>query len=43
VWVAVRSSLRNVLESVTLADVASGKLPPHVIALTTERDAWQPR
>ena len=27
VWVAVRASLRGVLESVTLADVASGELP----------------
>ena len=27
VWVAVRASLRNVLESVTLADIVSGTLP----------------
>src|SRR6185312_3070637 len=30
VWVAVRASLRNVLERVTLADVASKRLPPSV-------------
>ena len=30
VWVAVRASLRSVLEKVTLTDVISGKLPPHV-------------
>src|SRR3954470_12730599 len=27
VWVALRASLRSVLEGVTLADIASGKLP----------------
>ena len=30
VWVAVRASLRSVLEKITLTDVISGKLPPHV-------------
>ena len=42
VWVAVRASLRRVLESVTLADVASGDLPDVVGALTADADAWQP-
>lgn len=42
VWVAVRASLRAVLEQVTLADIASGTLPPHIHALTTDPDAWQP-
>ena len=40
VWVAVRASLRSVLEQVTLADVASGVLPGHVRELTSEPDAW---
>jgi Rrf2 family protein len=40
VWVAVRASLRSVLESVTLADVASGSLPPIVAELTPPGDAW---
>jgi len=40
VWVAVRSSVRAVLEHVTLADVARGKLPPFVAKLTSEPDAW---
>jgi Rrf2 family protein len=31
VWVAVRGSLRQVLETVTLEDVRSGNLPKHVI------------
>ncbi len=40
VWVAVRASLRSVLEQVTLADVASGELPAHVRELTEVPDAW---
>ena len=42
VWVAVRASLRSVLESVTLADVAQGKLPEVVSALASSHDAWLP-
>src|SRR6478672_11378373 len=42
VWIAVRASLRGVLESVTLAHVARGELPPDVAALAAEPDAWQP-
>lgn len=40
VWVALRASVRSVLEGVTLADVASGKLPSQVAALTRDADAW---
>jgi len=40
VWVAVRASLRSVLEKVTLTDVISGELPPHVQKLVTDPDAW---
>jgi Rrf2 family protein len=40
VWVALRASVRSVLERVTLADVARGDLPPHVEALTRDADAW---
>lgn len=43
VWIAVRASLRRVLEAVTLADVANGELPAVVTALTADPDAWQPR
>jgi Rrf2 family protein len=39
-WVAVRASLRSVLESVTLADLAAGELPEEVAALTRDPDAW---
>jgi Rrf2 family protein len=42
VWVAVRASLRAVLEEVTLADLAAGRLPPSVDKLTRDPDAWQP-
>ena len=43
VWVALRANLRKVLERVTVADVAAGKLPKDVLALTREEDAWQTR
>jgi Rrf2 family protein len=43
VWVAVRASLRNVLERVTVADVASGELPDDVLALTRAEEAWEAR
>jgi Rrf2 family protein len=42
VWIAVRASLRSVLERVTLADVAGGELPDHVRALAEDPDAWAP-
>jgi Rrf2 family protein len=41
-WVAVRASLRSVLESVTVADVAAGKLPESVARITREPEAWEP-
>ena len=40
VWIAVRASLRQVLEHVTVADVASGALPPAVTVFTSDPDAW---
>ena len=43
VWVALRASLRDVLEHVTLADIAAGKLPKQVSSLTSEPGAWQRR
>ena len=42
VWIAVRASLRSVLEETTLADLARGELPPEVEALTRDPDAWSP-
>lgn len=41
VWVAVRASLRQVLEHTTLADVVDGTLPEHVQALVDEPDNWE--
>lgn len=43
VWVAVRASLRRVLDETSLADVLSGDLPPHVRDLAAGPDAWQNR
>jgi len=34
VWLALDASLRNVLDSVTVADVSAGKLPQDTLALT---------
>ena len=43
VWVAVRASLRKVLEHVTVADVAAGTLPDDVLDLTHDEAAWEAR
>jgi Rrf2 family protein len=43
IWIAVRSTLRALLEEVTLAHVASGELPAHVAALTDDPRAWAKR
>jgi len=42
VWIAVRANLRSVLETVTLADVAAGRLPDQVVAIAADPDAWLP-
>lgn len=43
VWVAVRASLRRVLDETTLAQVLNGKLPAHVRRMVDAPDAWLPR
>jgi Rrf2 family protein len=43
VWIALRANLRKVLEHVSIADVAAGKLPKDVLALTREEEAWETR
>jgi Rrf2 family protein len=43
VWIAVRKNLRDVVESVTLADLAAGRLPGPVHALAEDPDAWTTR
>ena len=42
VWIASRRSLRDVLESVTVRQLADGKLPRSVSSRTSDEDAWQP-
>ena len=43
VWIALRGSLRTVLEHVTLADLVSGDLPPEIERLADDPDAWVTR
>jgi len=43
VWVAVRASLRSVLDEVTIAGIVTGDLPVQVLALTSDPEAWQSR
>ncbi len=40
VWIAVRASLRRVLEAVSLAAIVRGELPAEIQALTAVREAW---
>jgi Rrf2 family protein len=42
-WVAARSALRDVLDEVNLAQLASGRLPVRVRRLAAAPGAWQPR
>lgn len=43
VWIALRTNMRAVLESVTLADIAAATLPAEVLRLTEAPEVWQPR
>ncbi|WP_460533153.1 RrF2 family transcriptional regulator [Humibacter ginsengiterrae] len=43
VWVALRASMRSVLEHVTLADVQRRSLPEGVRALIADDSAWKTR
>ena len=43
VWLALRANIREILESVTLADIASGELPEPVRAIAEHPDVWQAR
>jgi DNA-binding IscR family transcriptional regulator len=42
VWIAARSSLRDVFEHVSIRALADGKLPRAVTSRTQSEDAWQP-
>ncbi len=43
VWIAVRASLRSVLEVVTIGHLLAGKLPAEIEELTRSEDAWERR
>jgi Rrf2 family protein len=43
VWLAVRASLRAVLEEVSIADIAGDDLPPVVAELLADPEAWRRR
>ena len=43
VWIAVRASLRRVLENVTVADLRDGRIPDEVLELTRDEGAWVTR
>jgi Rrf2 family protein len=43
VWIALRANIREILEAVTLADVASGDLPEPVLGIASQPDVWQTR
>ncbi|MDQ3615680.1 MAG: Rrf2 family transcriptional regulator [Actinomycetota bacterium] len=42
VWIAARSSLRDVFERVTIRALADHKLPREVTSRTKDDEAWQP-
>ena len=42
VWIAARSSLREVFEQVTIRALADRDLPGPVVERTEDEDAWQP-
>jgi Rrf2 family protein len=42
VWIAARSSLREVFERVTIKSLTDRRLPEQVAALTEDEEAWRP-
>jgi Rrf2 family protein len=43
VWIAVRANLRAVVEHVTLADIAAGRIPAKINRLADDPEAWVTR
>jgi Rrf2 family protein len=41
VWVALRANIRTVLERVTLADLAAGRLPAAIKKLVADPENWE--
>jgi Rrf2 family protein len=42
VWVALRANIREILESVTLADVVERRLPEPIMTLVGHPEVWDP-
>lgn len=40
VWIAIRASLREILEGTSLQDLVDGTLPPRVRELTRDPESW---
>jgi hypothetical protein len=40
IWIALRSSERKILDSVSVSDLVSGNLPPFVQSLADDPTAW---
>jgi len=40
VWVALRASIRDVLESTSLEQLVSGDLPPDLLTIVESPEAW---
>jgi Rrf2 family protein len=43
VWIALRANIRDILESVTLADVVAGELPESVREIAARPEVWRAR
>jgi Rrf2 family protein len=43
VWIALRANIREVLESVTIADLAAGQLPEPIRRIVSDPEVWQAR
>ena len=43
VWIALRTNMREVLEKVTLADIAAAKLPKRIDTLARNPESWVTR
>jgi Rrf2 family protein len=43
VWIAVRTNLRKVVEHVTIADIAGGRLPAAIDRLAEDPESWVTR
>jgi len=41
-WIAVRAVLRSVLEHITIADLAAGRLPTPIETFAADPDSWDP-